>query len=164
MKAKFRMLMIAASCSVAAFSLAAYSGTVNYAAAAAMVQSPSAAANKQAAAKVSPALEHMVGHYVVDGKNPDGTAYSGVAWIQPGVNDTVRIDWSIKIPPFEGFSSYVGTGRLQADGTLKVVYAGTLDGTQTFTLRPDGTLDSSYSDSTGTGTERFIPVNQLLRR
>lgn len=149
---------MAASCSLAAVSLSFHGVTP------AIAQGAPPNSNTQLTAPPTSALTRIIGHYVVDGKNPDGTTYTGVAWIQPGAEGTVRVDWSLELPQYEGFSSFVGTGRLEADGTIKVVYAGTLDGTQTFTLNRDGTLSASYTDSTGTGTERFIPVKQVISR
>jgi len=158
MKTKFQVLMVAAGCSLAAVSLAFHAISP------AIAQESQPTSATQMVAQSTSDLTSIIGHYVVDGKNPDGTTYVGVAWIQPGAEGTVRVDWSLELPQYGGFSSFVGTGRFDADRTLNVTYAGTLDGSQTFTMNPDGTLTASYTDPTGTGTERFIPVEQVIRR
>lgn len=130
----------------------------------AIAQAVPSISKTQVIAQSTAAVKRVTGHYVVDGKAPNGKFYSGVAWIQPAEEGTVRIDWSLTRPEYEGFSSFVGTGRFQADGTLKVVYAGSIDGTQTFIQKQDGTLESSFTEVTGTGTERFILVGKVIRR
>lgn len=50
-----------------------------------------------------PALAQMTGQYKVEGKNPDGTAYSGSASIEK-TGDTYRVVWNI------GGERFIGTG------------------------------------------------------
>ena len=72
----------------------------------------------------------LTGHYQVSGKNPDGTSYSGVAWIED-VAGNVSITWEISGRRFEGRGVIQGT-ILTVDwgDTTPVIYQ-VLDGGKT---------------------------------
>lgn len=60
------------------------------------------------------ALAQVAGRYNIDGRNPDGSGYSGTAEVQP-TGDTFRVTWTI------GGQRYVGTG-IGTDDALAITY------------------------------------------
>lgn len=85
-----------------------------------------------------PALAQSLGvsgRYQVDGRNPDGSAYSGVARVLQ-LGDEVRITWEIAGRQFEGRGVVEGD-RITVDwgDTTPVIY----------TILGDGTLSGTWA-------------------
>ncbi|MBD0302796.1 MAG: hypothetical protein ICV85_11645 [Tolypothrix sp. T3-bin4] len=154
MKIQLRVLIAAISITLASPSIAA---TV-------VEGHPVSTSEQQLIAQAGSRLSSLVGQYVVFGTGVDGQKYNGVVWIERNElePETVKIGWSLNEPRYRGrLSSYTGTGKLAADGRLVATYAGTTTGEQTFTIKSDGSLEATYTDSNGTGSERLIPVESL---
>lgn len=93
-----------------------------------------------------PALaQSILGTYSADGRNPDGSSYSGTVWIdQAGKGFAFR--WQI------GNQSYTGSGTQSGDvvtvnwGDAHPVY---------YLVMPDGELHGTWAD--GRGLEKLTP-------
>lgn len=92
----------------------------------------------------------LAGNYLVEGTNPNGSAYRGTAEIT-GDGPTYTIEW------VTGGTTSQGEGRLRGD-TFEVTYTGALTGTggATYELQDDGRLVGTWGRSGG-GTETLIP-------
>mgnify|MGYP006295797075 CR=1 FL=1 len=88
----------------------------------------------------------IAGRYRAEGRNPDGSAYSGtVAVVQQG--DAVEFTWQV------GNDSYRGAGTIEGR-------VGTVDWGDThpvvYVVMPDGELHGTWAD--GTALERMRPM------
>jgi hypothetical protein len=103
-------------------------------------------ASLAALAFAAPAMaQSILGTYTADGRNPDGSSYSGTVWIEPvGKGYTFR--WQI------GSQSYAGSGTQSGD----VVTVNWGDTHPVFYLvMPDGELHGTWAD--GLGLEKLTP-------
>ena len=88
----------------------------------------------------------IAGRYTAEGRNPDGSGYSGTAEISQD-GDAVAIAWSV------GGSAYRGTGVIEG----RVVTVDWGDATPiVYVLMPDGSLHGTWAD--GTALERITPL------
>ncbi len=78
---------------------------------------------------------HLVGHYAVEGENPNGSDYAGTAEIV-AVGDTYEVIWSLGP---NGQESYRGVGLLNGE-LLSVAYGGSHAGIVTYEIQHDGRL------------------------
>ena len=98
---------------------------------------------------VGPAIAQglgVSGQYQVDGRNPDGTAYSGVARVIQ-IGDQVRITWEIAGRRFEG-QGVVQGDQITVDwgDTTPVIYV----------ILDDGTLSGTWAG--GQGSDVLTPI------
>lgn len=94
----------------------------------------------------APALaQSITGTYSADGRNPDGSSYSGTVWIDPA-GKGYAFRWQI------GNQSYSGTGSQRGDvvtvdwGDTHPVY---------YLVMPDGELHGTWAD--GRALEKLTP-------
>ena len=96
----------------------------------------------QAGAQIfqSGARDGIGGTYAVDGLNPDGTKYGGIAKISV-VGDDVTVNWWV------GSTAYTGTGTYIGDRRLRIEWP---DKTQiVFSVGNDGTLSGTWANGAG---------------
>ncbi|MBY6116430.1 hypothetical protein KUW09_15935 [Mameliella alba] len=82
----------------------------------------------------------LAGHYRVDGRNPDGSAYSGTVDLREN-GGQYAVTWTI------AGQVYRGTGRLQGR-LLTVDWQGDSDPVF-YVLMPDGDLHGTWADGRG---------------
>lgn len=91
------------------------------------------------------ALADVTGSYVAQGRNPDGTAYTGTAWLAED-GGIVSVNWSV------GNSTYSGSGPIIGD----VVTVDWGEGDPVvYVVMPDGELHGTWAD--GTAIEKLTP-------
>jgi hypothetical protein len=94
------------------------------------------------------------GTYNVEGKNIDGSSYSGTATITPSSDSTCHIQWKTGSTTSAGFCMLANKAFAAAyklnDSVGLVVYE----------LQPDGSLkgDWTIADEPGSGTETLTPA------
>jgi len=96
--------------------------------------------------------ENIGGTYAVDGLNPDGTRYGGIARIRV-VGDDVTVSWLVGSTAYEGAGTYTGDRRLRIEWPDKT--------TIIFTVGNDGTLSGTWAN--GQARERLLPVKGTAR-
>ena len=102
----------------------------------------------------TPALAQRSGPYRVTGTNLDGSAYEGAALLQQVGTISFHIVWRV------GGTEIRGVGIVSGH-SFAVTYGPTQQpGMGIYQLRPDGTLEGTWSmiGANGTGTETLTPV------
>ena len=89
----------------------------------------------------------LQGEYLVSGRNPDGTRYSGTATIRSDPSGSFRVAWEI------GSDQFSGTGRF-AGNTLTVDWG--TDAPAVYELKTSGLLAGTWAH--GEGTEWLTPA------
>lgn len=106
-----------------------------------------------AAATTGACAQQVGGRYTVSGTNFDGSPYKGTAVIEATSNSTCRIHWNTG-------STSDGICMRRGD-TLAAgyVFNGGKVGLVIYQIRPDGTLEGSWTvaDTAGSGTETLTP-------
>jgi hypothetical protein len=98
--------------------------------------------------------QSLPGKYQVEGKNLDGSAYSGTAEIVATSEVTCRIKWQTGSTTSEGICMRNGTsfaaGYALGDSIGLVVYE----------MKPDGSLEGAWTiaDQDGVGQEILTPI------
>ena len=97
----------------------------------------------------------LAGKYAVEGVNPAGETYTGVAEVAVAKGGKLEITWRI------GKRTTVGTGRLAA-GVLTVEYEGAVadrEGKALYQVRPRGVLSGRWHTKgvKGAGRETLTP-------
>ncbi len=93
----------------------------------------------------NPATSDITGHYIAEGRNPDGSAYVGTVQIAE-VGGKVSISWTV------GAQSYRGIGA--RDGRVLVIDWGA-DDPVIYVIMPDGSLHGTWAH--GKALERLLP-------
>ena len=95
---------------------------------------------------IGPAFaQGLTGSYVAQGRNPDGSAYTGTVQITQSAN-VVSMAWQV------GASSYIGTGV--QDGRVVTVKWGA-NHPVIYVVMGDGSLHGTWDD--GRALERLVP-------
>jgi hypothetical protein len=96
------------------------------------------------------ASAQVVGQFTVEGQNPDGTRYSGSAFVER-TGQAYRVVWNI------GGTRFVGTG-IGSDEAIAIAYrAGSRTGVALLGNQPSGFgLVWTYAGGTDLGTERWM--------
>lgn len=100
-----------------------------------------------AAATALPAAAQQAGRYDVEGRSPDGSAYSGVAELRQTGPDTWRLAWSIGADAGEGVGLVLPDRRTLAIG---YVFAGQT-GAIAYSIEPGGVLRGIWTMGAGGG-------------
>jgi|SRR3954464_14778109 hypothetical protein len=106
------------------------------------------------AASPAAAQQQVGGRYQVQGKNFNGSGYSGTAEIVSTSNNTCRIVWVTGSTTSRGICMRNGN-------SFSAAYAmGGAIGLVIYDLQPDGSLDGLWTiaDQPGMGTERLVPL------
>ena len=96
----------------------------------------------------------LPGKYQVDGKNPDGSTYSGTAQIVATSENTCRIAWKTGGSTSEGIC-------MRNDNSFAAGYVlGDAIGLVVYKIMPDGSLEGIWTvaDKEGVGEEVLTPV------
>jgi hypothetical protein len=96
----------------------------------------------------------LPGKYEVEGKNLDGSEYSGTAEIVATSETTCRIEWKTGETTSDGIC--MRNGNSVAAGYV----LGEVVGLVVYTMQPDGTLEGLWTiaDKEGVGEEILTPV------
>lgn len=105
----------------------------------------------QSVDRAGPARQ-ISGVYQADGRNPDGSTYSGVLTITPE-NGKVRFNWWIGKDVFTGIGEFAGRMLVVNWGDKNPVV---------YTFGVDGTLEGEWAD--GTATETLTPYAKAAPR
>lgn len=89
--------------------------------------------------------KNLTGEYTVEGRNPNGSAYSGTAKLEQ-TGSVVEVTWTV------GGQTYKGLGPLQ--GRVLTVEWGA-DAPVVYVLMPDGALYGTWAN--GTGLDKLTP-------
>lgn len=92
-------------------------------------------------------INQLAGNYYLEGKNPDGTVYTGKVTINDKINH-YEIIWKI------GNQTYYGAGILD-EMIFRVQWE---RGLVTYIIKEDGSLDGSWAN--GMGTETLTPFGK----
>jgi hypothetical protein len=102
----------------------------------------------------SASAQSLPGKYQVEGKNLDGSAYSGTAEIVATSEVTCRITWQTGSTTSEGICMRNGT-------SFAAGYAlGESIGLVVYEMKPDGSLECAWTiaDQDGVGEETLTPI------
>ena len=104
-----------------------------------------------APAEAQPALG---GRYQVNGKNPNGSTYSGTAEIVVTSNNTCRITW------VTGSTTSAGICMRNRNVFSAAYRMGNLIGLVIYEIRPEGIIDGIWTvaDQSGVGSEVLTPI------
>jgi hypothetical protein len=107
-----------------------------------------------AALASSASAQTISGRYQVQGKNFNGTNYSGTAEIVSTANNTCRITWVTGSTTSRGICMRNGNSFAAGYNMSGAV------GLVIYEVKPDGSLDGLWTiaDQPGMGTERLVPV------
>jgi hypothetical protein len=107
-----------------------------------------------AALASSASAQNIGGRYQVQGKNFNGTNYSGTAEIVMTANNTCRISWVTGSTTSRGICMRNGSSFAAGYNMGGVV------GLVIYEVKPDGSLDGLWTiaDQPGMGTERLVPM------
>ncbi|PZW45687.1 hypothetical protein C8P66_111102 [Humitalea rosea] len=102
----------------------------------------------------TPALAQRSGPYRVAGTNLDGSAYEGAAMLQQVGTISFHIIWRV------GGTEVRGVGIVSGHSFAVAYGATSQPGMGLYQLRPDGTLEGTWSviGANGTGTETLTPL------
>jgi hypothetical protein len=94
------------------------------------------------------------GHYRVEGKNPNGSTYSGTADITRTSENTCRIVWNVG-------SSSRGICMRNRNAFTAAYSLGPKLGLVIYQISSDGSMQGLWTiaDQTGVGTEALIPIH-----
>lgn len=106
-------------------------------------------------ASPTPAIPNFAGDYNVDGTNPNGSKYSGVASFVNTGGSNYTATWTINSDPIQ---TLTGSGAVDTDGRL--VLTDNTGLTTTYTRNSDGTLSGVWLDANNNrGTEILTPIS-----
>lgn len=98
-----------------------------------------------------PALAQKAGVFTVEGRNADGSTYTGLVELVPQRDGAWRVTWQVSGEVVRGF------GLVQGD-ILAVGYAyDGRPGVAAFRILPDGRLDGPWTMGEGVGRETLVP-------
>jgi hypothetical protein len=98
-----------------------------------------------------PALAQKAGVFTVEGRNADGSTYTGAVELVPQRDGAWRVTWQVSGEVVRGF------GLVQGD-MLAVGYAyNGQPGVAAFRITPDGRLDGPWTMGEGVGRETLVP-------
>ena len=102
----------------------------------------------------SASAQSLPGNYRVEGKNLDGSAYSGTAEIVATSETTCRIAWKT------GGTTAAGICMRNGDSFAAGYVLGEAIGLVVYKMMPDGTLEGAWTiaDQEGVGEETLTPV------
>ena len=94
------------------------------------------------------------GRYQVNGKNPNGSTYSGTAEIAVTSNNTCRITW------VTGSTTSAGICMRNKTVFSAAYRMGNLVGLVIYEIRPEGIIDGIWTvaDQSGVGSEVLTPI------